>query len=159
MYIYVYVCVRPHVCMSEFGSGYGIGQGGWIRKHMNRLGTDSLLVLYTSSSSSPPSSLTLHNTSSYSKVVKVLHTLHFTERWCYFPLKKNAEGYLYIRGVNNQYVTNAAFLVSVHSDYQTAAGLTLQCQSVVVTPATEFAFAKFQVQGSRLLKEGKLKEW
>ena len=59
-----------------------------------------------------------------------------------------AEGLLYIRGVNNQYVTNAAFLVSVHSDYQTAAGLTLQCQSTAVTPATEFAFSKFQVQQS-----------
>ena len=59
-----------------------------------------------------------------------------------------AEGLLYIRGVNNQYVTNAAFLVSVHSDYQTVAGLTLQCQSTAVTPATEFAFSKFQVRQS-----------
>lgn len=52
---------------------------------------------------------------------------------------------MYIRGVNNQYVTNAAFLISVHSDYQTLGNLTLQCQSTLYTPDAEFAFSKFQV--------------
>lgn len=56
-----------------------------------------------------------------------------------------AEGLIYIRGVNNQYVTNAALLTSIYSDYLTAAGQTVTCGSVTVQPPALMAFAKSQV--------------
>ena len=56
-----------------------------------------------------------------------------------------AEGLIYIRGVNNQYVTNAALLTSIYSDYLTAAGQTVTCGSATVQPPALMAFAKSQV--------------
>ena len=57
-----------------------------------------------------------------------------------------AEGLIYIRGVNNQYVTNAALLTSIYSDYLTAAGQTVTCGSATVQSPALMAFAKSQVR-------------
>ena len=56
-----------------------------------------------------------------------------------------AEGLLYFGEVNSQYVMNAAFVVSVHSDYLAMYASPLTCGAAVLSPATTFAFSKAQV--------------
>ena len=60
-------------------------------------------------------------------------------------VKTSPEGLLYFGEVNSQYVTGAAFLVSVHSDYLATYASTLTCGAAVLSPATTFAFSKAQM--------------
>ena len=66
-------------------------------------------------------------------------------------VKTSPEGLLYFGEVNSQYVTGAAFLVSVHSDYLATYASTLTCGAAVLSPATTFAFSKAQVCRDRLI--------
>lgn len=58
-------------------------------------------------------------------------------------------GLIFIRGVNSQYVTNAAFMLSVYSDVLTDAGKPgVLCGSSTVGTGRMLQFAKQQVRGS-----------
>ena len=62
-------------------------------------------------------------------------------------------GLLYVREWNNmQYVSSAAFLLAVYSDYLTAANAKLSCPDGQVQPQELLNFAKSQVQTNSLHK-------
>ncbi|XP_062077605.1 endoglucanase 11-like [Humulus lupulus] len=61
-------------------------------------------------------------------------------------VRRTPGGLLYTRQWNNlQYVSNAAFLLTVYSDYLTTTGQMLHCQKGIVGPNEIFTFAKSQI--------------
>ncbi|PON41175.1 Glycoside hydrolase [Parasponia andersonii] len=61
-------------------------------------------------------------------------------------VRRTPGGLLYTRQWNNmQYVSNAAFLLTIYSDYLIATGQMLNCQKGLVGPQEIFTFAKSQV--------------
>lgn len=61
-------------------------------------------------------------------------------------VQRTPAGLLYIRQWNNmQYVSNAAFLLTVYSDYLKASNQMLDCPNGLVDPDEIFSFAKSQI--------------
>lgn len=61
-------------------------------------------------------------------------------------VERTPGGLLFIRQWNNmQYVSSAAFLLTVYSDFLSNTNQNLSCHGIIVTPEELFAFAKSQV--------------